>query len=186
MLPRIATTGAISRKLSRMSLAPTSPAWTIKSHSRKAAIASARSRPCVSEMRPMISKMSPTQQRKLSLRSPCAYDPNDLPRRRRTPCLLLRVDLLPIQQNIQRSRRPGPQPNGQPEFPFDIVLKAHGLSFDIGSNKAALNLDSHGGAAAPLSSLADFRPKPPNPPGSPLLQRIKPATPRSPARGALR
>src|ERR1035438_9622682 len=52
-LPRTAVIGAMSRSLSRISDAPTSPAWMMWSDPRRASTASGRSRPCVSEMTPI-------------------------------------------------------------------------------------------------------------------------------------
>ena len=51
-LPRTANVGARMRSASSTSGRPTSPAWMMRSEPRSAAIASGRSRPCVSEMTP--------------------------------------------------------------------------------------------------------------------------------------
>jgi hypothetical protein len=63
--------------------------------------------------------------------------------RRRVPHLLLRVDLLPVDENIQRARGAGTQPNRSTELAFEIVLEAHGLRFQIASKEAAFDLDLH-------------------------------------------
>jgi hypothetical protein len=53
LLPRTAVTGASAASASRIAGSPMSPPCTMRSQPRKAASASGRSRPCVSEMRPM-------------------------------------------------------------------------------------------------------------------------------------
>lgn len=62
---------------------------------------------------------------------------------RQTPGLFLGVDLFSIDENIECARCAGTQPNGDMKFTFDIVLKAHGLCFDVASNEAAFDLDTH-------------------------------------------
>jgi len=52
-LPRTAVTGAISASLSKISGAPMSPAWMMKADPSRAANASGRSRPWVSEITPI-------------------------------------------------------------------------------------------------------------------------------------
>ena len=62
---------------------------------------------------------------------------------RQTPCLLLRIDLFAINENIQCSRGASTQPNRNPEFPFEMVFETHGLGFEVTSKEAASDLDSH-------------------------------------------
>src|SRR5216684_1003772 len=57
-LPRTAVTGAIFASASRILGAPTSPAWRMRSDPRRASTASARSRPCVSEITPRVIRFS--------------------------------------------------------------------------------------------------------------------------------
>src|SRR5436190_23049856 len=54
ILPRTATTGASFRSSSRIPGSPTSPAWMISAEPSSARSASGRSRPWVSEIRPMV------------------------------------------------------------------------------------------------------------------------------------
>jgi hypothetical protein len=53
------------------------------------------------------------------------------------------VNLFSINENIECTRPARTQPNRHTEFTLDIVLKAHGLRFDITSKKAAFDLDAH-------------------------------------------
>ncbi len=82
-----------------------------------------------------------------------------------TPCLLFRVDLLAIQQNFQRTWGAGPQPDRNTQFSFNIVFEAHGLSFDVSSEKAAFDLDVHSnyahesGLLSRLSNLSELHNK---------------------------
>ena len=78
--------------------------------------------------------------------------------RRRVPHLLLRVDLLPVDENIQCTRGAGTQPNWSTELAFEIVLEAHGLRFQITSKEAAFDLDLHSDSSttattAPMNDL---------------------------------
>ena len=68
---------------------------------------------------------------------------DDFISRRRVPHLLLRVDLLPVDENIQCARCAGTQPNWSTELAFEIVLEAHGLRFQITSKEAAFDVDLH-------------------------------------------
>jgi len=67
--------------------------------------------------------------------------------------LLLRVDLFAIEEDNERTRSTSTQPNRNPEFSFHIVLKAHGLSLDVSSKKAAFDFDSHCGCGSMLDRL---------------------------------
>ncbi len=53
LLPRIASTGAINLSDVRISGLPISPTWMISSEPFNAAMASGRSRPCVSDIKPI-------------------------------------------------------------------------------------------------------------------------------------
>ena len=53
LFPRTAVTGAMPDNRSRIPAAPMSPACTMNSLPRRASTASGRSRPCVSEIKPM-------------------------------------------------------------------------------------------------------------------------------------
>ena len=68
---------------------------------------------------------------------------NDLRGIRRLSGLLPRVDLFSIKENTERTGGPGTQPNGNTKFTFEGALEAHGLNFEVSSNKAAFNFYGH-------------------------------------------
>jgi hypothetical protein len=57
--------------------------------------------------------------------------------------LLFRINLFPIDENIQRSRGTRTHPNGKVELPFNLIFEAPGLSLNVTSKKAAPDFDCH-------------------------------------------
>ena len=59
--------------------------------------------------------------------------------------LLFRVDLLAISKNIQRAGRTQPNSRRNPQLALDALFQAHGLRFDVMSEKATLDFNGHNG-----------------------------------------
>ena len=56
-----------------------------------------------------------------------------------------------VEENVQRARGAGAQPDRNSEFLLHFVLEAHGLGFDVRSKEAALDFDFHD-ECAPMRS----------------------------------
>jgi hypothetical protein len=68
---------------------------------------------------------------------------DDFGRSGESVCVIIGKDLFAIDEDVERPRRAGTHFDGYTGFPLDSVLEAHGLSLDICSKEAALDLNSH-------------------------------------------
>jgi hypothetical protein len=68
-------------------------------------------------------------------------EPNYLSLLRHAPGLLLREDLLSVEIHVKGSRTAHLDVGGNFQLTLDIFFQAPGLSFDVTSHKAALDID---------------------------------------------
>ena len=71
------------------------------------------------------------------------------------PLLLLRIDLLAIEEDPEGAGRSRADTSGDAKLAFDIVLEAHGLALDVSSKEAAFDFDGHLCSATLIGRLAD-------------------------------
>ena len=70
---------------------------------------------------------------------------NDLVRGRQPTSLFFGIDLLPVNENVQRAWPAQADTSGNLQLAFNALFQAHGLSLDIVSIETALDFDFHGG-----------------------------------------